>query len=136
MHDASTSERSTDLHYPVIVIGGGQAGLSMSYCLKECGIDHVVLEKHRLAEAWRSKRWDTFCLVTPNWQCQLPGFPYAGPDPNGFMVKNEIVAYIESYVRSFDPPLREGVGGSRLRRNNDGGTFEVATDVGTFSGAH
>jgi cation diffusion facilitator CzcD-associated flavoprotein CzcO len=66
-------------HFSVIVIGGGQAGLSASYLLKERGIDHVVFEKNRLAESWRSKRWETFCLVTPNWQCQLPGHPY--PDP-------------------------------------------------------
>src|SRR5215207_10137783 len=94
-------------HHAVIVIGGGQAGLSVSYCLKERGIDHLVFEKHRFAEAWRSKRWDSFCLVTPNWQCQLPGFAYSGNDPKGFMVKEEIVAYIVAYVRSFEPPVRE-----------------------------
>jgi putative flavoprotein involved in K+ transport len=63
-------------HFSVIIIGGGQAGLSASYLLKERGIDHIVFEKNRLAESWRSKRWDSFCLVTPNWQCQLPGHPY------------------------------------------------------------
>jgi putative flavoprotein involved in K+ transport len=92
-------------HFSVIVIGGGQAGLSASYLLKERGIDHIVFEKNRLAESWRSKRWETFCLVTPNWQCQLPGHPYSGADPHGFMVKDEIVAYIESYARSFQPPI-------------------------------
>ena len=51
------------------------------------GIDHVVLEKERAGHAWRAERWDTFCLVTPNWQCQLPGFPYRGPDPHGFMLR-------------------------------------------------
>ncbi|MGB8168358.1 MAG: MSMEG_0569 family flavin-dependent oxidoreductase [Chthoniobacteraceae bacterium] len=122
-------------HYPVIIIGGGQAGLSMSYCLKQRGIDHLVFEKNRLAESWRTKRWDSFCLVTPNWQCQLPGFPYAGPDPNGFMVKDEIVAYIEAYARSFDPPLREGVEVSRLRREG-AGVFELTTDAGTFTAEH
>ena len=95
-------------HYPVLVVGGGQAGLSMSYCLKEKGIEHLVFEKKRTAEAWRSQRWDSFCLVTPNWQCQLPGFPYAGPDPNGFMLKEEIVAYLESYAKSFGAPVLEG----------------------------
>ena len=65
-------------HFSVIIIGGGQAGLSASYLLKEREIDHVIFEKNRIAESWRSKRWDTFCLVTPNWQCQLPGHPYSG----------------------------------------------------------
>ncbi len=119
-------------HYPVIIIGGGQAGLSMSYCLKERGIEHLVFEKERIAEAWRSKRWDAFCLVTPNWQCQLPGFPYAGPEPNGFMVKDEIVAYIEAYAKSFNPPLHQGMTVKRLSRNGAGG-FELATNYRDFT---
>ncbi len=122
----------TTQHYPVIIIGGGQAGLSMSYCLKERGIDHLIFEKHRMGEAWRSKRWDSFCLVTPNWQCALPGFDYAGDDPKGFMVKEQIVEYIEAYARSFNPPLKEGVAVSRLRRH-ESGTFEVTTDIGVFT---
>ncbi|NEQ29323.1 MAG: NAD(P)-binding protein, partial [Microcoleus sp. SIO2G3] len=62
-------------HYSVAIVGGGQAGLSMSYCLKERGINHIIFEKHEVGYAWRSKRWDAFCLVTPNWQCRLPGYP-------------------------------------------------------------
>ena len=120
------------MHFSVLVIGGGQAGLSASYLLKERGIDHLVFEKNRLAESWRSKRWDTFCLVTPNWQCQLPGHPYSGPDPHGFMVKDEIVAYIESYAHSFQPPIHEGVTVSRLQRN-DAEAFEVTTEIGIFT---
>mgnify|MGYP000216831832 CR=1 FL=1 len=65
-------------HVPAIIIGGGQAGLSMSYCLKERGIAHLIFERHRLGEAWRSQRWDSFCLVTPNHQCRLPGHHYDG----------------------------------------------------------
>ena len=68
-------------HIPVAVIGGGQAGLSVSHFLKRRGLDHVVLEKHRIGHSWRSERWDSFCLVTPNWQCRLPGFAYPGSDP-------------------------------------------------------
>jgi putative flavoprotein involved in K+ transport len=119
-------------HFSVVVIGGGQAGLSASYLLKERGIDHIVFEKNRLAESWRTKRWDTFCLVTPNWQCQLPGHPYSGPEPHGFMVKDEIVAYIESYANSFRPPIYEGVTVSRLQQN-DAGAFELTTDLGVFT---
>ncbi|HEY6722876.1 MAG TPA: hypothetical protein VI197_02560, partial [Polyangiaceae bacterium] len=83
---------------PVVVIGAGQAGLSVSYYLKQRRIKHVVLEQARIAEAWRSKRWDSFCLVTPNWQCRLPDFPYRGAEPDGFMLKDEIVAYIEAFA--------------------------------------
>jgi putative flavoprotein involved in K+ transport len=113
----------------VAVIGGGQAGLAMSHCLKERGIDHVVLEKNRLAHEWRERRWDTFCLVTPNWQCQLPGHPYAGPEPHGFMRRDEIVAYLEAYARAFQPPLHEGVAVTGLRRASGGG-FELSTSAG------
>jgi putative flavoprotein involved in K+ transport len=114
----------------VVVIGGGQAGLSMSYCLKQHAIDHVVLEKHRLGHEWRERRWDTFCLVTPNWQCKLPGFPYRGDDPHGFMVKDAIVRYLEDYARSFDPPLFEGVTVTGLHADPAGG-FQVQTSAGS-----
>jgi putative flavoprotein involved in K+ transport len=114
---------------PVVVVGGGQAGLAMSYQLKSRGIDHVVYEKNEVAHAWKTQRWDSFCLVTPNWQCQLPGFPYPGEAPHGFMPKDDIVAYIEAYRRMVDPPLREGVGVTRIRRHAAGG-FLVTTDEG------
>jgi putative flavoprotein involved in K+ transport len=116
-------------HYSVVVIGGGQAGLSISYCLKQAGIDHVVLEKHSLGHEWRAHRWDSFCLVTPNWQCRLPGFPYRGADPDGFMGKAAIVQYLEDYARSFGPPLREGVTVTALRAEPTGG-YQVATSAG------
>ncbi|MES1951646.1 flavin-dependent oxidoreductase, MSMEG_0569 family protein [Salinisphaera sp. S4-8] len=117
-------------HWPVVVIGGGQAGLSASYWLQQADIDHIVLEKHRVGHAWRDKRWDTFCLVTPNWQCRLPGFGYDGDDPNGFMEKDEIVAYLERYADFVDPPLREGVTVTRLGRD-ERATFRVETSAGT-----
>ena len=68
----------TPPHYPVAIIGGGQAGLSISAVLKDRAIGHVIFEKHRIAHTWRTQRWDAFCLVTPNWQCQLPGLPLRG----------------------------------------------------------
>jgi len=133
-HDTIPVQGATTLksHYPAIVVGGGQAGLSISYCLKERGIEHLVLEKSRMAEAWRSQRWDTFCLVTPNWQCKLPGFDYPGSDPNGFMKRDEIVAYIEAYAKSFGPPLHEGVTVTRVRRH-ESGAFEVNSTLGDFT---
>lgn len=120
-------------HYSVIIIGGGQAGLSMSYCLKERNVDHIVFEKNKVAHSWRSKRWDSFCLVTPNWQCKLPGYPYPGQDPHGFMQKNEIVQYIESYVASFDPPVEEGVEVSRVAKSESQKVFDVETSLGHYT---
>jgi putative flavoprotein involved in K+ transport len=118
-----------------VVIGGGQAGLSASYHLKAAGIDHVVLEKARVGNSWRTQRWDTFCLVTPNWQCQLPGYPYAGPDPQGFMQNAEILEYLEGYARSFAPPLHEGVEVSAVERRPKG-DFLVRTSCGNFTARH
>ncbi|WP_026910044.1 MSMEG_0569 family flavin-dependent oxidoreductase [Patulibacter minatonensis] len=96
-------------HVPVVIVGGGQAGLSMSWCLKQEDVEHVVLERHTVAHSWKEDRWESFCLVTPNWQCTLPGHPYDGDDPTGFMVQDEIVEYVESYAASFGAPVREGV---------------------------
>ncbi|MEL6881355.1 MAG: FAD-dependent oxidoreductase, partial [Cyanobacteria bacterium J06607_10] len=96
-------------HFPVVIVGGGQAGLSISYCLQQRGIDNVIFEKHKIADAWASKRWDSFCLVTPNWQCTLPGYHYKGSDPNGFMQRDEIVQYVRDYAKSFGPCIKEGV---------------------------
>ena len=120
------------LHRPVVVIGGGQAGLSMSRCLAQAGIEHLVLERDRVASEWRTRRWDSFCLVTPNWQCRLPGFPYPGDDPDGFMVREEIVDYIEQYAKSFDCPLVEEVTALRLRYEADG-TFDIETSAGRLT---
>ena len=120
-------------HYPVVIVGGGQAGLAMSYCLKARGFDHLVFEKNTIGYSWRAKRWDSFCLVTPNWQCKLPGFHYPGADPHGFMQRDEIVQYIEAYAASFDPPLKEGVAVSKVRRNEAQGVFEVETTIGNYT---
>ena len=120
-------------HYAVIIVGGGQAGLSMSYCLQERHIDHLVLEQHQIGHSWRSQRWDSFCLVTPNWQCQLPGFAYPGADPNGFMQKDEIVQYIEAYARSFQPPVQEGVRVLRIWKNPISDGFELQTTMGDLT---
>jgi putative flavoprotein involved in K+ transport len=123
-----------ETHHRVVVVGAGQAGLSVSYCLKERGIEHVVLERSRIASSWRSERWDTFCLVTPNWQCQLPGHPYQGIDPDGFMLRDEIVSYLESYAAAFAPSVREGV---EVRSIECGGggrpAFELRTSIGPMT---
>ncbi len=120
-------------HYSVIVVGGGQAGLSISYCLKNKGIDHIVLEKNQIGYSWQSKRWDAFCLVTPNWQCTLPGYSYPGSDPNGFMKKDEIVNYIKEYAKSFNPPIKEGVEVFKVRKSQSGDLFEISTSIGNYT---
>ncbi|HEX4791411.1 MAG TPA: MSMEG_0569 family flavin-dependent oxidoreductase [Actinospica sp.] len=124
--------RLAGTHYPVAVVGGGQAGLSMSYCLRQRGVEHVVVEANEVGHEWRSRRWDSFCLVTPNWQCKLPGHPYQGADPDGFMVRDEIVRYLEDYVAFFRPPLVQGVRVNRVRRR-PGGVFELCTSAGDFT---
>jgi putative flavoprotein involved in K+ transport len=120
-------------HYSVIIVGGGQAGLSMSACLKERGIDHLVIEKRSVVHTWRTQRWDSFCLVTPNWQCSLPGWNYEGDDPHGFMVKDQINAWLAGFVAKVDAPVIEGVSVTRVSRDPVTGVFSVATSRGDFT---
>ena len=123
-------------HYSVIIVGGGQAGLSASYYLQARGIDHLVLEKHSLTHAWRHQRWDAFSLVTPNWQCALPGYRYGieypGTDPHGFMLKDEINQYLAGFVAAVNAPALEGVTVRRVVPRNHGG-YDVHTSNGDFS---
>ena len=111
----------------VVIVGAGQAGLSLSYELLRGGVEHIVLERGRVAETWRG-RWNSFCLVIPNWTVQLPGYQYAG-DPDGFMPRDEIVAHLAGYARSFDAPVREGVTVTALEPNDRGG-FALQTSSG------
>ena len=115
-----------------VVIGGGQAGLSLSYYLTQQGRTHTVLEKDRPGEAWRSKKWDSFTLVTPNWQFQLPGLAYDGDDPHGFLTRDQVVGYIDDYVALFDPPLRLGVEATFVEGKASGRGFTIGTDAGSL----
>ncbi|MDP2712279.1 MAG: MSMEG_0569 family flavin-dependent oxidoreductase [Solirubrobacteraceae bacterium] len=117
---------------PVAIVGGGQAGLSMSWHLTRQGTEHVVLERSRAFHAWREERWDAFTLVTPNFQCRLPGHPYAGDEPEGFMGKREILAYLDGFQRTLDPPLHEGVAVTRLSADASSSGFELRTTAGTL----
>ncbi|MCB0993448.1 MAG: NAD(P)-binding domain-containing protein [Acidimicrobiales bacterium] len=106
---SSRTRRSTD----VVVIGGGQAGLAMSRCLTDRSIDHVVLERGDTANSWRTERWDSLRLLTPNWLTRLPGWQYQGPDPDGFMTAGEVAGFLDAYRRSFSAPV---VGGTTVQR--------------------
>jgi putative flavoprotein involved in K+ transport len=104
----------------------------MSYLLTQQDRDHVVLEKReRVGESWRG-RWDSFTLVTPNWQLQLPGYAYPGDDPDGFMPRDEVVAYLQDYAAMFDPPIRFGVEVTSVEENGQGSGYLVHTDDRTF----
>ena len=92
----------------VAVVGAGQAGLATSCELTKAGVEHVVLERGRVGQTWRN-RWDSFRLVTPNWTVQLPDRHYEGRDPDGFMHRDEMVAYLERYATESRAPIREGV---------------------------
>src|ERR1700750_3382170 len=95
-------------HRNTVVIGAGQAGLAASWWLVRRGVDHVVLERGRVAEKWRSQRWDGFTLLRPNWQTRLPGHRYRGPDPEGFMTGAEVADFLGGYARSFAAPVLAG----------------------------
>jgi putative flavoprotein involved in K+ transport len=118
----------------VVVIGAGQAGLALSHELSHAGVEHLVLERGSVAETWRG-RWDSFCLVTPNWTVQLPGGRYQGDDPDGFMTREEIVGHLVGYANGFQAPVREGVNVFALGAGDDGG-FLLRTSSGDIRARH
>ena len=122
-------------HYPVIIVGGGQAGLSTSYYLHQQKIDHLVIEQSSVMNAWKTKRWDSFSLVTPNWQCNLPGHAYQGDDPHGFMVRDEIIAYLENFTQQLDTLVLEQTTVNQVSALNLAG-YQVETSAGTLTADH
>ncbi|NIY72333.1 MSMEG_0569 family flavin-dependent oxidoreductase [Marivivens donghaensis] len=122
-------------HIPVVIVGGGQAGLSVAYCLKQKGVESIVFERHHRFHSWRVNRWDSFCLVTPNWQCRLPDFhydrEYGGTDPDGFMLRGEITDYLDAFCAMSQPDLREGVEVTRVAPSAEG--FTVETSIGKWT---
>jgi len=109
-----------------IIIGAGQAGLAASRCLSERSVPHVVLERGDIANSWRTERWDSLRLLTPNWQTRLPGHAYAGPDPDGFMAMPEIIAFLGDYAAAIAAPVETRT--SVLSVTADGDGYRVATD--------
>lgn len=119
--------RTTD----VVVIGGGQAGLAMSRCLTDRSIDHVVLERGQTAHSWRTERWDSLRLLTPNWLSRLPGWAYTGDDPDGHMTAGEVAEFLDAYRSSIGAPVHAGVEVTRIRAV--GGRHVVDTSDGPWS---
>src|SRR5688572_8331301 len=109
-----------------VIIGAGHAGLAMSRCLLDRGVDHVVLERGLVGERWRTARWDSFRLLTPNWLSRLPGWRYAGREPDAFMSAAEFVSYLCDYARSFDAPVRPHSLVTRVEQASTG--FAVHTE--------
>jgi putative flavoprotein involved in K+ transport len=114
----------------VAVIGAGQAGLAVSHLLTAANVEHVVLERKRVAERWLSQRWDSMRLLTPNWMTRLPGFAYDGADPDGFMRAGEVAAYLGRYAAVSKAPVVTGADLRALDRHRDG--YRIATTAGAW----
>ena len=107
-------------HITTVVIGAGHAGLAISSCLTKRSIDHVVIERGEVANSWRTERWDSLRLLTPNWQSQLPGLCYDGDDPDGFMTMPQVIEFIGRYANAISAPLRTNTTVSSVRRIDSG----------------
>jgi putative flavoprotein involved in K+ transport len=114
-----------------VIIGAGHAGLAMSRRLAERGVDHVVLERGEVANAWRTERWPSLRLLTPNWQMRLPSFAYDGADPDGFMPAREVVDTIARYASVMDAPVHTQTTVRSVRPDGEG--YAVVTDEGTWT---
>jgi putative flavoprotein involved in K+ transport len=116
-------------HTDAIIIGAGQAGLAISHCLGRLGADHVILERGRTAERWRSERWDSLRLLTPNWMSRLPGWSYQGPEPDGYMTMPEVVGYLDAYARASAAPVMADTTVRAVRRVASGYAVETSRDA-------
>jgi putative flavoprotein involved in K+ transport len=114
----------------VLIIGAGQAGLAMSHCLTGMAIDHVIIERGEVGERWRSQRWDSLNLLTPNWMTRLPGYAYGGPDPDGFMHRLDVAAFLDGYRHSFAAPVVTHT--QVLAVTAADGGYRVTTDQGEW----
>jgi putative flavoprotein involved in K+ transport len=113
-----------------VIVGGGQAGLAMSHQLSRLGRPHVILERGRVAERWRSERWDSLMFQFPNWSMRLPGHPYDGGDPEGFATRDEVIVFIERYRDAIRAPVRTGVSATALRPAATGDLLHLETTHG------
>src|SRR5882724_13495686 len=115
-----------------LVVGGGQAGLAMSEYLSANGVPHLILERHRIAERWRSERWDSLVANGPAWHDRFPNMTFAGIDPESFASKDRIVKYFEAYAAQIAAPIRCGVEVKALHKKPDGSGFAAETSQGVI----
>src|SRR5262245_49386909 len=115
-----------------VIVGGGQAGLAMSHRLGHIGREHVILERRRVAERWRSERWDSLCFQAPNWNMRLPGFAHHATDSDGFAPRDDVVRYIEGYASAIGAPIRCGVAATALRQKPGSTRLMIESTVGCF----
>lgn len=120
-------------HVKTLIVGGGQAGLAMSHMLTQRSCPHLVLERGRIAEAWRTERWEGLRFQFPNWSVRLPEFAFPHADPDEFATSSEIVSYLEAYARHTKPPIRCGVQVKALQRAEVGERFIAQTSGGTIA---
>lgn len=116
----------------VVVIGAGHSGLAVSHFLSQRSIDHIVLERGEVAWSWRTQRWDSLRLLTPNWQSRLPGLCYGGGDPDGYMTMPEVIEFISGYARLIDAPVLTGAAVASVRRGPGGVGYVIDTERGRF----
>lgn len=114
--------------YETVIVGGGQAALALSYFLSQLGREHVILEGGRVAERWRSERWDSLAFQFPNWSIRLPGYEYRGGDPDGFAPRDEVVRFIEQYRDVIKAPVRTGVHVRSVTQKPGSTRFLLQTD--------
>src|SRR5918992_644545 len=117
---AEASRGSHPMRTPAVVVGAGHAGLAMSRCLAEHSIDHVVLERGEVANAWKTERWDSLRLLTPNWMSRLPGYGYEGDDPDGYRTMPQTIAFLERYAEVIAAPVHPHTTVTSVRRRDDG----------------
>lgn len=123
-------------HVETLIIGGGQAGLTMSHRLRQRGRPHLVLERHRIAERWRSERWDGLRFQFPNWSVRLPDFPFPHSDPDGFSPNAAIIDFLDAYAAFVAPPIRCGVAVTALKPRDGAPGFVAETSHGPVEAAN
>jgi putative flavoprotein involved in K+ transport len=119
-----------------VIIGGGHAGLSMSYFLRQAGREHIIFERARVGERWRSERWDSFCFQFPNWTIELPGYKYHYEEPEAFAPGREVVRFIEDYAAFIKAPARCGVEVTSLERSEGSSRYLLSTNNGAIEAAN
>src|SRR5262245_47662867 len=123
-------------HIDTVIVGGGQAGLATSYHLRQRGREHVILERRRVAERWRTERWDSLRFQLPNRWLELPGKPYAGTDPDGFAHHSDVLRFVLDYATEISAPVRTGIEVSSLNRDEDSGKYSLETADGRIKARH